>query len=47
MRRTRLRDKFIDSKTNANIIAYNKQRNYCVSLIQKEKRAYYNSLNIR
>ena len=42
MRRTRLRDKFIDSKTNANIIAYNKQRNYCVSLIQKEKRAYYN-----
>ena len=47
MKRTRLRDKFIDSKTNANRIAYNKQRNYCVSLIQKEKRAHYRSFNIR
>ena len=46
MRRTRLRDKSIDSKTDANIIAYNKQRNYCVSLMQKEKRAYYSSLNM-
>ena len=36
MRRTRLRNKFIDSKTDADRIAYNKQRNYCVSLILKE-----------
>ena len=35
MRRTRLRNKFIDSKTDADRIAYNKQRNYCVSLIRK------------
>ena len=35
MRRTRLRNKFIDSKTDAGRIAYNKQRNYCVSLIRK------------
>ena len=39
-------------KANFNIpdadrIAYNKQRNYCVSLIQKEKKAYYSNLNIR
>ena len=38
MRRTRLRNKFIDSKTEADRIAYNKQRNYCVSLIRKEKK---------
>ena len=36
MRRTRLRNKFIDSKTDADKIAYNKEPNYCVSLIQKE-----------
>ena len=40
MRRTRLRNKFIGSKTYASRIAYNKQRNYCVSLIRKEKKAY-------
>ena len=39
MRRTRLRNKFIDSKTDADRIANNKQRNYCVSLIRKEKKS--------
>ena len=38
MRRIRLRNKFIDPKTEADRIAYNKQRNYCVSLIRKEKK---------
>ena len=38
MRRTCLRNKFIDFKTDAHRIAYNKQRNYCVSLIRKEKK---------
>ena len=47
MRRTRLRNKFIDSKTDTDRIAYNKQHNYCVSLIRKEKIAYYSNLNIR
>ena len=47
MRRTCLRNKFIDSKTDPDRIAYNKQRNYCVNLIRKEKKAYYSSLNIR
>ena len=36
MRRTRLRNKFIDSKTDASRIAYNKQGNYCVSLMRKK-----------
>ena len=47
MRKTRLRNKFVDSKADANRIAYNKQRNYCVSLIRKEKKACYSNLNIR
>ena len=47
MRKTRLRNKFIDSKTDVDRIAYNKQRNYCVSLIRKEKKTYHSNLNIR
>ena len=47
MRRTRLTNKFIDSKTDADRMAYDKQRNYCVSLIRKEKTPYYSNLNIR
>ena len=35
MRITLLRNKFINFKTDADRIAYNKQRNYCVSLIRK------------
>ena len=38
MSRTRLRNTFIDSKTYADRIVYSKQRNYCVSLIRKEKK---------
>ena len=38
MRRTILTNKLINFKTYADIIAYNKQLNYCVSLIEKKKR---------
>ena len=38
-RSTRLRNKFIYSKTNTDKIAYKNLRNYCFSLIQKEKRS--------
>ena len=38
MRRTRVRNKFIDYKSDADRIAYNKQRSYCVSLIRKQKK---------
>ena len=47
MRRTRLRNKLINFKTDADGTAYNKQRNYCVSLKRKAKRAYYSNLKIR
>ena len=38
MKRTHLRNKFIDSKPDADRIAYKKLRHYCVSVIGKEKR---------
>ena len=47
MRRSRLRNKFMDSKTDADRIAYNKEPNYCVSLMQKQKKAYYSNLKTR
>ena len=46
MKRTYLRNKFIDPKTDADRMAYNKQRNYCVSLTQKKKKIYYRNLKI-
>ena len=46
MERTRLRNKFLKYKTVSNKIAYNKQRNYCVNLCRKEKKQYYNNLDI-
>ena len=36
MRRTCLRNKFIDYKTDADRVAYNKHLNYCDSMKQKE-----------
>ena len=50
MRRSSLRIKFIDSKPDANRIAYNKQRNFYLmlsSLIRIEKKVYYSNLKIR
>ena len=38
MRRTGLRNKFIDSKTDADRIGYNKQHKHCVSLLLKQKK---------
>ena len=35
--RTRLRNKFIDTKTDADRRTYSNQHNYCVSLIRKER----------
>ena len=44
MKRTRIRNKFLRERTEANRRAYNIQRNYCVSLMRKTKR-YYSNLN--
>ena len=45
MVRTRLRNKFLKSKTTESREAYKKQRNYCVSLLRETKRCFYENLN--
>ena len=47
MDRSRLRNKFFRNKSVENKKAYNKQRNYIVSLLQKSKREYCNSLDLK
>ena len=47
MTRSRLRNKFLKDPNDENRANYNKYRNYCTGLFRKEKRSYYNNLNIR
>ena len=47
MTRSRLRNKFLKTKTDANRKAYNKQRNSCVSLFRREKKSFFNNLDIK
>jgi hypothetical protein len=46
MHRSKLKNKFNKNPTEENKILYNQQRNYCVSLLRKEKKKYYNNLDI-
>ena len=46
MTRSRLRNKFIKNPNNSNKENYRKQRNFCVNLLRKEKKSYYNNLNL-
>ena len=43
MTRTRFRNKFFKEKTVENRKNYNKHRNYCVTLLRKAKKKYYDS----
>ena len=45
MQRTRLRNKFLKNPTNQNRLSYTKQRNFCLSLLRKEKKEYFENLN--
>ena len=45
MKKSRLRNIYVKNKTDTNRIAYMKQRNYCVSLLQKTKKDHYANLN--
>ena len=47
MKRSRLPNNFLRNKIEENKILYNRQRNYCVSLLRKSKRRYYENLNIK
>ena len=38
MKMSRLRNKFLNTKSDLDRTAYNKQRNYVVSLMKKEKK---------
>ena len=46
MTRSRLRNKSLKTKTDANRKAYNKQRN-CVSLFRREKKSFFNNLDTK
>ena len=46
MTRSRLKKKFVKDPTDNNKIIYNKHRNYCARLVKKEKRNYYNNLDM-
>ena len=45
MQRTRLRNKFLKNPGEENKLLYNKQRNFCVSLLRKEKKEYFAKIN--
>ena len=45
MQRTKLRNILLKDPTEHNKISYTKQRNWCVSLLRKEKKEYFANLN--
>ena len=45
MKRTTLRNKFLKERTDESKKRYALQRHYCVSLLKKTKKNYYDSLN--
>ena len=47
MTRSRLRNKFLKNPNDINRINYTKYRNYCTGLFRKEKKLYYNNLNMK
>ena len=47
MIRSRLRNKFLNTKSDIDKKAYNKQRNFCVSLIRREEKNFFNNISTR
>ena len=45
LQKTKFRKKFLKDPTKHNKILYTKQRNWCVSLLRKEKKEYFPNLN--
>ena len=43
MKRSRLRNKFLNTKSDIDRKAYNKQRNYVVSLLRNEKKNFFDN----
>ena len=46
MVRSRLRNKYMKIKTVESREAYKKQRNYCIGLLRKTKKSYYENLTV-
>ena len=44
---SKLRNKFLKSRSLSHKKAYNKRRNACVSLLRKTKKQYYSTLNVK
>ena len=47
MNRSRLLNRYRKEKTEATRSAYKKQRNFCVKLLRKIKKDFYNKLNVK
>ena len=47
MLRTRLRNIYLEQRTETTKVAYNQQRYKCVSILKKSKRSYFESLNVK
>ena len=47
MKRSRLRNKFLNTKSDIDRKAYNKQHNYVVSLLRNEKMNFYSNLDAK
>ena len=45
MERTRFRIRFLKNQTDENRLAFTRQKNFCVSLLRKEKKQYFAKLN--
>ena len=45
MKRSQLRNKFLNTKIDIDRKAYNKQRNLCVSLIRREKKNIFDNIS--
>ena len=46
MKRSKLKNKYNKKRNYENWSLYKKQRNYCVSLLRKTKKAYFEKLSI-
>ena len=47
MQRTGLRNIYFKQRTETTKVAYNQQRNKCVSILKKSKRCYFESLDVK
>ena len=47
MLRPKLRNKLLKYPTTANRFSHSKQRNFCLSLLRKEKKKYFANLNVK